>query len=35
LHVTGPLAELAIGPAARNIAGARMAASRLTIVARG
>ena len=34
LHVTGPLAELVIGPAARNIAGARMAASRLTAHAR-
>ena len=29
LHVTGLLAELEVGPAARNIVGARMAATRL------
>ena len=29
LHVSGPLAELELGPAARNIAGARMTARRL------
>lgn len=29
IYVTGPLAELEIGPASRNIAGARMAAQRL------
>jgi hypothetical protein len=29
LHVSGPLAELEIGPAARNIIGARMAGQRL------
>jgi cation diffusion facilitator CzcD-associated flavoprotein CzcO len=29
IHVSGPLAELEIGPASRNIAGARMAAERL------
>lgn len=29
LHVSGPLAELELGPAARNIAGARMAAERI------
>ena len=29
LHVTGPLAELEIGPAARNIVGARLAGKRL------
>ncbi len=29
LYVTGPLAELEIGPASRNIAGARMSAERL------
>lgn len=34
LHLTGGLAELALGPAARNIAGARMAASRLVPRAR-
>lgn len=33
LHVTGPLAELEIGPVARNIAGARMAAERLRAAA--
>lgn len=30
IHVTGPLAELELGPAARNIIGARMTAERLT-----
>lgn len=30
LHVTGPLAELEIGPAARNIIGARLSAERFT-----
>jgi hypothetical protein len=29
IHVTGPLAELELGPAARNIVGARMTAERL------
>lgn len=29
VHVSGPLAELELGPASRNIAGARMAAERL------
>ena len=29
IHVSGPLAELELGPAARNIAGARRAAERL------
>ena len=29
IHVSGPLAELELGPASRNIAGARMAAARL------
>jgi hypothetical protein len=29
IHVSGPLAELEIGPAARNIAGARMASQRI------
>jgi len=29
VHVSGPLAELELGPASRNIAGARMAADRL------
>lgn len=29
IHVSGPLAELEIGPVARNIAGARMAAERI------
>ncbi|MFV8751457.1 FAD/NAD(P)-binding protein [Nannocystaceae bacterium ST9] len=29
IHVSGPLAELELGPAARNIAGARMAAQRI------
>jgi uncharacterized NAD(P)/FAD-binding protein YdhS len=33
IHVTGPLAELELGPAARNIAGARRAAERLLHVA--
>jgi glycine/D-amino acid oxidase-like deaminating enzyme len=32
LHVSGPLAELEIGPAARNIIGARMAGQRLVEV---
>ncbi len=32
LHVTGPLAELELGPVARNIIGARHAASRLADV---
>jgi cation diffusion facilitator CzcD-associated flavoprotein CzcO len=35
LHVSGPLAELELGPVSRNIAGARMAAERLVPVARG
>jgi glycine/D-amino acid oxidase-like deaminating enzyme len=35
LYVTGPLAELEIGPVARNILGARLAAERLVGVARG
>tara|TARA_B100000683_G_scaffold232065_2_gene233908 strand:- start:1290 stop:2492 length:1203 start_codon:yes stop_codon:yes gene_type:complete len=34
IFVTGPLAELEIGPVSRNIAGARRAASRLVEVAR-
>lgn len=34
LHVSGPLAELELGPVSRNISGARMAADRLTRVAR-
>ena len=34
LYVTGPLAELEIGPVARNILGARMAGERLARVAR-
>jgi hypothetical protein len=29
LHVTGPLAELEVGPASRNIVGARLAGERL------
>jgi len=29
IHVSGPLAELEVGPASRNIAGARMAADRV------
>jgi hypothetical protein len=29
IHVTGPLAELEIGPPARNILGARLSAERL------
>jgi len=33
IHVTGALAELEIGPAARNIAGARMAAARIVATA--
>ncbi len=33
LHVSGPLAELELGPAARNIAGARMTSRRLAAVA--
>lgn len=33
IYVTGPLAELEIGPAAPNIAGARMAAERIARVA--
>jgi cation diffusion facilitator CzcD-associated flavoprotein CzcO len=33
IHVSGALAELEIGPAARNIAGARMAAERIAAVA--
>ena len=35
VHVSGPLAELELGPAARNIAGARRAADRLVDVALG
>jgi cation diffusion facilitator CzcD-associated flavoprotein CzcO len=35
LYVTGPLAELEIGPVARNILGARLAGERLSAVARG
>lgn len=34
IHVCGPLAELELGPAARNISGARRAADRLVDVAR-
>jgi thioredoxin reductase len=34
LYVTGPLAELEIGPVARNILGARLAGERLVAVAR-
>lgn len=34
LFVTGPLAELEIGPASRDIAGARMAARRVIPVAK-
>ena len=30
IHVTGPLAELELGPVARNIVGARLAAERIT-----
>lgn len=33
LHVTGPLAELELGPSSRNIAGARRAADRLVAAA--
>lgn len=33
IHVSGPLAELEIGPVARNIAGARMAAQRIVPLA--
>ncbi|MGB0681019.1 MAG: hypothetical protein ACPGUV_15320, partial [Polyangiales bacterium] len=33
IHVTGPLAELELGPAARNIAGARRAAERIVAAA--
>jgi cation diffusion facilitator CzcD-associated flavoprotein CzcO len=33
IHVTGALAELEVGPAARNIAGARMAAARIVATA--
>ncbi len=33
IHVSGALAELEVGPAARNIAGARMAAERIAAVA--
>ena len=35
LYVTGPLAELEIGPVARNILGARLAGQRLVAAARG
>jgi hypothetical protein len=35
LHVTGPLAELELGPVARNIAGARRAADRLVLALSG
>lgn len=35
LHVSGPLAELELGPAARNIAGARMTGRRLAHVIAG
>ena len=35
VHVTGPLAELELGPTARNIAGARRAADRLIAALRG
>ncbi len=35
IHVTGALAELELGPAARNIAGARMASERLLQHLRG
>jgi hypothetical protein len=35
LYVTGPLAELEIGPVARNILGARLAGERLAAVAKG
>ncbi|MDX1384145.1 MAG: FAD/NAD(P)-binding protein [Thermoanaerobaculia bacterium] len=35
IYVTGPLAELEIGPAARNIHGARLAGKRVLAVARG
>ena len=34
VYVTGPLAELELGPTSRNIAGARRAAERLVAVAR-
>ena len=34
VHVSGPLAELELGPASRNIAGARRAGDRLVDVAR-
>jgi hypothetical protein len=34
LYVTGPLAELEIGPVSRNILGARLAGERLAVVAR-
>ena len=33
IHVMGPLAELEVGPAARNIIGARLAVKRLTAIA--
>jgi len=29
IHVTGPLAELVVGPVSRNIIGARLASERL------
>jgi hypothetical protein len=35
LHVSGPLAELELGPVARNIAGARRAADRLRALVSG
>jgi hypothetical protein len=35
LYVTGPLAELEIGPVARNILGARLSGQRLVAAARG
>lgn len=35
LHVTGPLADLELGPVARNISGARRAADRLVIAVAG
>ena len=34
IHVSGPLAELELGPASRNIAGARLAGTRLVEAAR-
>ena len=34
IHVSGPLAELELGPASRNIAGARLAGGRLVKAAR-